>query len=108
MKKSKVIDERYTHICFFCGKPTEGAVHHLAFGNRIRELADEDGLFVPICNDCHTSGRVIDRVHDNIMAEKLSKMLAQAVYERNLIAEKGVNIDEARRSFQRRYGKAYF
>ena len=73
MSKTKSIVTDYAGICFFCGKPAE-CEHHLLFGNGIRELAEQDGLKVPACNKCHNMGKQIERIHENIMAEKLSKM----------------------------------
>lgn len=49
MSKTKSIVTEYDGICFFCGKPEE-CEHHLLFGNGIRELAEQDGLKVPMCN----------------------------------------------------------
>lgn len=106
--KSTVCDERYKGYCFFCGRPVFGEEHHLLFGKGIRDKAEQDGLKVPICDDCHTTGIKIERIHDNPMAEKLSKMLGQMAYERNIIAEKGCSIEQAREYFRARYGKTYF
>lgn len=53
---------------------------------------------VPACNKCHNMGKTIERVHENIMAEKLSKMLGQAVYEGKI---------GTREEFRKRYGKSY-
>lgn len=78
MSKSIVTD--YSEICFFCGRQAEGE-HHLIFGTAGRELSEKDGLKVPVCNNCHNMGEPLKRVHDNPMAEKLSKMLGQAIYE---------------------------
>ena len=55
MSKTKSIVTEYDGICFFCGKPAE-CEHHLLFGNGIRELAEQDGLKVPMCNKCHNMG----------------------------------------------------
>ncbi len=77
MAGTKSIVTDYKDICFFCGRLAEGE-HHLLFGNGTRKLAEEDGLKVPACNQCHTLGTVTGRIHDNVMAEKLSKMLGQA------------------------------
>jgi hypothetical protein len=93
--KSIVTD--YTDMCFFCGKPPD-CEHHLLFGNGIRPLADEDGIKVPICNTCHTLGSVAGRIHDNPMAEKLSKMLGQAIWESYH--------NHDREAFRKRYGKS--
>ncbi len=97
MSKSIVTD--YDEICFFCGKPAE-CDHHLIFGNGRRVLAEEDGLKVPSCNKCHNiSEKPADRIHENPMAEKLSKMLGQAIYEDKI---------GTRDEFRKRYGKSYF
>ena len=97
MSETKRILTHYSTICFFCGKPAEGE-HHLLFGNGTRKLADEDGLKVPICNNCHTIGGISERIHDNPMAEKLSKMLGQAIFE--------IEVGD-REDFMTRYGKSY-
>ena len=102
MAKSTIVQERYKDYCFFCGTPVTNGEHHLLFG-RSRKLAEEDGLKVPTCDNCHLIGKLLERIHDNPMAEKLSKMLGQAFYERNECA-KGATIDEAREKFRRRYG----
>ena len=89
---------QYKNICFFCGKPSE-CEHHLLFGNGIRKLAEVDGIKVPSCNRCHNLARKPeDRIHENPMAEKLSKMLGQAVWESRY---------GAREDFCKRYGKSY-
>ena len=61
-------------------------------------LAEQDGLKVPACNKCHNMGKQIERIHENIMAEKLSKMLGQAIYESKI---------GTREEFRKRYGKSY-
>lgn len=97
MEKTKSIITDYENICFLCGRPAEGE-HHLLFGTGKRRLAEEDGLKIPICNQCHTLGVVTGRIHDNPMAEKLSKMLGQALYETRI---------GNRQEFMKRYGKSY-
>lgn len=93
----KSIVTEYTDICLFCGRPAE-CEHHLIFGNGLRKLADGDGLKVPSCNKCHNMGQINDRIHDNPMAEKLSKMLGQAIWESRY---------GDREAFRKRYGKSY-
>lgn len=116
----KSIVTEYNDICFFCGRQADGE-HHLIFGTAGRELSEKDGLKVPVCNNCHNMGDRLCRIHDNPMAEKLSKMLGQALWERNWILkdavhdpekkdEKGVQELERRiaeKEFQKRYGKSY-
>lgn len=100
--ESTVMQKKYKGYCFFCGRPSQ-AEHHLLFGRGIRNLAEEDGLKVDVCDRCHNIGKLLEKIHDNPMAEKLSKMLGQAFYERNECA-KGATLDEAREKFRRRYG----
>lgn len=95
MAKGIVTD--YEKICLFCGRPAE-CEHHLLFGTGKRELAEQDGLKVPSCNNCHNIGQVTGRIHDNPMAERLSKILGQAVYEAKI---------GSREDFRLRYGKSY-
>lgn len=113
MSKSIVTD--YKEICFFCGKRAEGE-HHLIFGTAGRELSEKDGLKVPTCNNCHNMGEKLKRVHDNPMAEKLSKMLGQAEWEKEwILKNRIVEIKEshetiratARKEFRKKFGKSY-
>lgn len=104
----KSIVTKYTEYCAFCGKPTE-AEHHLIFGRGMRELAEEDGLKLPICNRCHNMGIKLERIHGNSMAEKFSKMLGQLAWEKEYyksLAEEDVG-DVAREEFRKRYKRSY-
>lgn len=87
----------YKDICYFCQAPRE-CWHHLIFGNGKREIADEDGLVIPMCNKHHNMGQVSERIHGNVMAEKLSKMLGQAIWEKHY---------GDRKEFMKRYGRSY-
>lgn len=112
---SKSIVTEYREVCFFCGRQAEGE-HHLIFGTAGRELSEKDGLKVPACNNCHNMGDKLNRVHDNPMAEKLSKMLGQALWEKEWIlwhnSEEEKEPQEvirglARKEFRKRFGKSY-
>lgn len=101
----KINDEE--HYCQFCGK-SDAKKHHLVFGTGLRDKADEDNIFIYACSECHVTGqRVEDRIHDNPMAEKLSKMLGQCMWEKNYIEEHGCDSDTARSEFIKRYGRGY-
>ena len=85
MKKSIAVENE--ELCFCCCKPKE-AVHHLIFGSGLRTLADEDGLTVPICNNHHNFAVFRpEQIHENSMAEYLSKCVGQTVWEREEIAK---------------------
>lgn len=108
MKKTRsiLIEERYSQICAFCGKPLNNRTeHHLLFG-KDRAYAEQDGIKLPVCDNCHTMGKGTERIHGNIMAEKLSRMMGQLAYEKMKVAE-GCSLEEARESFRKRYGKSF-
>ena len=114
MKKSKVTD--YEQYSVFSGVPTN-THHHLLFGRGIRDLADKDGIWIPVTDAEHnmSSKGTINQIHDNPAAEKLSKIAGQLAWERIWLAdqlvEKGKNSDEwmreARESFRKRYGQSF-
>ena len=93
-------------ICELCGKPAE-CTHHWLFGYGVRDKADEDKIYGRLCNKCHNlAPSVSDRIHDNPMAERLSKMYGQALWEIQLV-EYGYTRKEARQRFIKRYGMSY-
>ena len=93
----KGIVTEYENICIICGRAAE-AEHHLIFGTAGRNLSEKYGLKVPICNGCHTLNEKCRRIHDNPMAERLSKMLGQAVFEANV---------GSRDDFRKIFGRSY-
>lgn len=111
----KSIVTKYTNISAFSQNPRE-CDHHLIFGSGLRELADEDGLIIPLTNKEHNMGQNTERIHGNQAAEKLSKMLGQEAWEEYHLSEilaeiKDVTPEEirteAREAFRRRYGISY-
>lgn len=108
--KGIVVSDSYSGICAVCGRVAE-ARHHLIFGIR-KGLADKDGLTIPLCHKCHNMGAMPSRIHDNPMAERLSKMLGQLAWEKECYrklyeAATGNGNDTAREYFRGRYGKSY-
>jgi hypothetical protein len=103
----KGIVTEYSEICIFCGRQAE-AEHHLIFGTAGRELSEKDGLKIPVCNNCHNMGQKLCRIHENPMAERLSKMLGQAIWEKEWIsANSQQESRKAREAFRKRYGRSY-
>lgn len=96
---------KYTGYCFYCGRPCN-TTHHLLFGNGMRPLADEDGITLPACDEHHTMGEVCRRIHDNPMAERLSKIAGQLAWEKHCVAQ-GRTEEEARELFRKRYKESY-
>lgn len=100
---------KHKEICFICGRKAE-AEHHLIFGTAGRELSEKDGLKAPICNNCHNMGKILMRIHDNPMAERMSKIIGQLAWERKYILDRSGNqkLDvESRERFRKRYGRSY-
>lgn len=116
MKKHSILTD-YDDISAFSGKPRE-AIHHCIFGVGVRELADEDRIWLPLTNWEHNLSPMgtINQIHGNPAAEKLSKMLGQVAYEKEYIAKRYVELSgetledikrESRNAFMERYGKSY-
>jgi hypothetical protein len=94
---------QYEGICAITGKRAT-CKHHLVFGRGFRELAEEDGLWIPLIDEVHDMGKYA--IHDNPTAEALSKMCGQLAFEKYWVA-KGDTEDEARERFRKRYGRSY-
>ena len=81
--------------CYICGK--EGTeTHHCIFGSK-RKLADEDGLTVRLCRDCHTAVHSSIKDFDKWMQKALKKV-AQEKWEEKY---------GTREEFIQRYGRNY-
>ena len=104
MIKTKSIVTEYSGICFCCRRPATEE-HHLLFGGSVRRLAEEDGIKVPCCLYCHTQNDVKNRIHDNPMAEKLSKIAGQLAWEKHAVAQ-GMTEAGAREAFRKRYNSS--
>lgn len=112
---AKSILTEYEDISIFSGRPAE-CHHHLLFGNGIRKLADEDGLWVGLLHSEHNLSPqgTINQIHGNPAAEKLSKICGQLAFEKKYLADflreqfkfDGVET-KAREAFRNRYGESY-
>lgn len=94
-------------ICEICGNEAS-CKHHLIFGfSGGRKKADEDGLIMNVCSKCHTNSvSPSHRIHDNVVAERMSKIIGQERWEKAAIS-KGATPEQARKDFMKRYGKSY-
>lgn len=81
----------------------------MIFGSYGRSFAEKYGLKIPICAECHTaSDYLFYRIHDNVKAEALSKMLGQAIWEKNYYMDMcKLKNDEARERFIELYGQSF-
>lgn len=106
---SRSIVTRYEGISIISGYPRE-CRHHLIFGSRKREKAEEDGLWIPLLNREHNMAQcAVDQIHDNPPAEYLSKMVGQLAWEKEFYRRKICDPDQdpARDAFRKRYGESY-
>jgi len=101
-RENEMVTE-YTEICAICGRPRE-CEHHLIYGST-HKLADEDGLTLPMCHNCHNMGKLTSKIHGNSMAESLSKIAGQLAWEKEYY--KKIPEDPAREAFRKRYGVSY-
>ena len=76
--------------CYLCGEPAT-QIHHVLFGSGKRKLADEDGLTVPLCMDCHAG------VHKHYELQNFLKQVGQMAFEKT----------RSRDEFMKRYGRNY-
>ncbi len=107
MKASKSVIVENEHFSCISGDQVE-CRHHLIFGNGRRDLAEEDGLWIPLTNNEHTTGELSRRIHDNSMAEDLSKIAGQLAWESEYYRKAaGLSLFSARSAFRLRYGKSY-
>lgn len=79
-------------LCTRCGYVYNIEVHHCIHGNGRRKLADEDGLTVYMCHDCHME------LHANRKIDLEYIMLGQIYYEKRI---------GTREQFRERYGKSW-
>lgn len=108
--KSRVVDDIRTCVC--CGKEATH-IHHLIFGTSGRKFSEKYGLTIPLCAACHNMNEyeTNHQIHDNPRAEDLSKMLGQAIWEKNyykdLYYQTIRDDDEARNQFRYEFGKSF-
>ena len=101
-----------TELCILCGRNYATHTHHLITGTSGRAIADKFELTIRVCEQCQ-NGAVIpeDRIHGNPRAEDLSKMLGQAIWERNYYKDLWYELnrghDEARQRFIELHGRSY-
>ena len=83
--------------CFLCGRFGPVEKHHLLHGTGRRQLAEEDGLYIFLCSNCHTLSP--NAVHNNPKVDRMLQAYGQKIWK-----EKTGGTDE---DFIRRYGKSY-
>ena len=88
--------------CYLCHKDYTAGLqhHHCLHGTGDRKKADEDGLWVWLCNDCHR------KLHDKGEHNKELQALAQRTYIKEQM-KIGYPEEAAREIYFKRYMKFY-
>lgn len=112
----KSIVTKYMDISILSGKPME-CMHHLIFGNGLREKSDKYGLIVPLTNDEHNMS--LESIHLSRYGSHLSKIIGQLAWEKQYYKEivmlhaqeqgtpMGEDDDPARILFRKEFGQSY-
>lgn len=98
-KKSIIHNDKYCYLCWKrYGRWNERNLHkhHCFHGSANRRLAEEDGLFINVCVNCHELDR--EAIHNDHKTDLFVMQQAQKAYE-----EKIGN----REQFVARYGKNF-
>lgn len=77
--------------CYFCGRMDGLERHHALHGTANRRLADEDGLTVLLCHECHR------KLHDKGIGDRVLQRAAESIWTRTY---------GTREDFIKRYGKS--
>lgn len=86
--------------CRICGDTTLLHEHHVIFGSK-RHLADEDGLVVWLCPNCH------HKVHNDTKFKPLGKDITWQKYLKQEGQECWERVYGNRDKFIERYGESY-
>lgn len=104
MNKTQSIITEYMNLCLVCGSPNV-EVHHVIHGTANRKYADADGLVVPLCPEHHRGNNGVHG-HNNAFDVAL-EIIGQIAWERKKIADTGMDIEEVRKEFRKRYGQSW-
>lgn len=89
MKKSII---QQSDGCYLCGRNGPLERHHVIHGSGRRKLADEDGLTVYLCPECHRN------LHDYGWNDRDLQRIGQAAWSR---------VYGGKEDFLKRYGRSY-
>ena len=118
MKDSIIVNMEYAMYDMIDGSPNPHR-HHCIGGRGYRELSDQLGLWIPLCERNHTEGErpavgVRCDVHHCRKMSDLVHIIAQVSDERNWIAEHANDglsaeelLTESRKRFRALFGKSF-
>ena len=108
MSKSIISNEKR---CYFTGRTTGIDRHHLLHGNGVKQLAEQDGLWIWIDHQLHMlihdKGYFVLSYEFSIsITDKELQAFAQRVFIKNKV-QQGYTEGQARGIFFNRYGRFY-
>lgn len=98
-KNSIIHNERYCYLCWKRKGILNSRnlhIHHCFHGTANRKLAEEDGLYINVCVNCHELDK--DAIHNDHNTDLFIMQQAQMMYEKKL---------GSREAFIKRYGKNF-
>lgn len=109
MKDSIIVNMRYANYDLIDGRPDVHR-HHVFMGAKQRDLADEDGLWIPLSEQHHEYGLRPDTgvrcdVHHCKIFRQLTQIIGQLAWELEYVADDQKK-KEAREAFRKRYGQS--
>ena len=109
MRDSIIVDMRYANYDLIDGRPDVHR-HHVFMGAKQRDLADEDGLWIPLSEQHHEYGLRPDTgvrcdVHHCKIVRQLTQIIGQLAWELDYVADEQKK-KEAREAFRKRYGQS--
>lgn len=103
IKKGIMPTEKGT--CYLCGQNNGFERHHCIHGTANRQIAEQEGLWVYLCHECHRSGK--HSVHGCKSTDLMIEQDAQSVWETQYIIKNNATQEEARTAWIKLFGKSY-
>ena len=92
-------------ICYICGCNQGRERHHCLHGTANRQKAEEHGLWVWLCHECHRTGKW--SVHKCVATDVMLEKDAQSIWEMKYVIKNDSTPEEARMAFMDIFGKSY-
>lgn len=106
MSKSIISNEKR---CYFTGRTTGIDRHHLLHGNGVKQLAEQDGLWIWIDHQLHMlihDKGYFEFLNGTLVTDKELQACAQREFIKNKV-QQGYTEGQARGIFFNRYGRFY-
>ena len=103
---TSIIPQPQQTQCYFCGKQYGLCRHHCLHGRGIKPLAEQDGLWIWICDSCHNMTNESVHLDPERKKDKYLQHLAQETLVK-VYMRQGYPEDISRGMFLKRYGRFF-